>query len=267
MSNEKKNVAPVVNTTVNPVSEKPADVQVESTPATSEPVIKGIIPAVVKGTFKTPADALSDYRLAVQNKDIKASDLNAAKEALDKSILSHNNHVLREIYDSCIINEQPFVKFFTMGTWEKMRYSSRTNSLETSNVRLDVLDFIKDAAEHKNDLVNMSVFKAAMDSLVASIRLHVTAEMNGDEDINVSNTEIVNKLQAVMDCIKLPEFEGDAGHVKVYARPKDAKFLKMVSVKAAKEIGKIEVLKADKIAAYVMDVYHVQINHEQYKVK
>lgn len=212
--------------------------------------------------------ALTAYKAVKSDKDAKASELDAAKTAMDKSIDAYNARVLSSQYAGFRSGDvNPFIALFTAGTWDKRKYSTKDDAFTSTPVRLDVFDFISCSEELKVPVCSKNSLKTKLDLLTASIRDRVTEELAQSQDIHVSIGAIVKALQGVMDVMAVPEFEVNGQKVKVYARPKDARFLCACASKASRKLGGVEVLKAEKLAAYITDVYFKQINHEDYSVE
>lgn len=212
--------------------------------------------------------ALTNYKTIKANSDAKASELTAARDAMDKSISAYNDRVLASLYAGFRSGEvNPFVALFAAGTWDKRKYSAKEDTFVSMSVRLDVFDFIACSEELHNPVCSKSAVKTKLDLLSASVRDRVAEELAQAKDIHVSIGAIVKALQGVMDVLEVPEFEIKGQKAKVYARPKDARFLCACSSKASRKLGGVEVLKAEKIAAYITDIYFKQINHEDYNVE
>lgn len=213
--------------------------------------------------------ALEAYRAVKNDVNAKASALTLASSNLEKAISAYNDRVLGDKYAGFRASDaNSFMELFVAGTWEKRRYSQKDDALVSSPVRYDVLDFIK-ASETLGAPVGCSKTRltVALEALVAAIKQRVMDELSQSEDVHVSIGEIVKKLQAVMDVLEVPEFELNGKKVNIYARPKDARFLCACATKASRKLGKVEVIKSEKIAAYVTDVYYAQVNHEEYTVE
>lgn len=212
--------------------------------------------------------ALAKYKELRGNKDTKAAALTAAAQEMDKAISAYNERVLAGCYSGFRASESnSLVELFVAGTWDKRRYSSKDDAFVTVPVRHDVLDFVTCSDALGNPVCDKTRLSVALEGLVSAVRQRVVDEMAQVEDVHVSIGEIVRKLQAVMDVLAVPEFEVGGQKAHVYARPKDARFLCTAAVKASRAVGKLEVCKASKIAAFITDVYYVQMNHEEYKVE
>ena len=254
----KKNTnAPVNNETVNTTQETVKPVENAPINATS-----------IEDLDKVCTSALNAFKAVKLNKDAKASEVEAAKAAMDKAISAYNERVLAARYSAFRNGEvNPLIALFTAGTWDKRKYSAKEEDFMSTPVRFDVFDFIVSSEELKNPVITSSAtLRSKLGMLTASIRDRVTEELAQVEDINVSIGAIVKALQAVMDVLALPEFEVGGKKVKVYARPKDVRFLCACSTKASRKLGNVEVLSETKIAAYITDVFYKQITHEEYVV-
>ena len=212
--------------------------------------------------------ALTKYKTIKADANAKAAVLAAAKNEMDKALSAYNDRVLAERYAGFRAGEvNPFIALFTAGEWGKRRYSTQEDAFVDAPARHDVLDFIKSSAAHGVEVCSKANVETKLDLLTASIRDRVTEELAQEKDVHVSIKDIVKALQALMDVIALPSFERGGQKVTVYARPKDARFLCACAVKASRKLGGVEVLSANKIAAYVTDVYNTQIRHAEYTVE
>lgn len=211
--------------------------------------------------------ALTNYRSKRDDAEAKASDLAAAEGALKTAISDYNARVLASQYAGFRAAPSPIVAMFTVGTWARRKYSAKRDEFVSNAVRLDIFDFSVCSEELKNPVCNIANLKTALAALTDAIAARVDAELRQDKDTGVSIAAIVKALQGVMDVFAVPEFEANGKKVKVYARPKDARFLCACATRVSRTLGSVEVLKPEKVAAFVTDVYYTQINHAEYTVK
>lgn len=131
--------------------------------------------------------------------------------------------------------------------WDKKTKAYVAMSRKT---RLNVLDFI---AKKELDSTLPEKVKALADKLAAFIKSEVTYDGKGKKSVSVK--EVVPMLSAVVE---------EIGIDGVYARVRDVRFLAYSCTGGSASIGSLRKVEVSRVAALLVDVYHVQLSGGAY---
>lgn len=212
----------------------------------------------MKNTNTTTTKTLVDIRTAMNNADdarantesILASSYLDTMEEMDTTFADYNKGLLSAAYEEMTTPADVMRRAHYSPLHAQFDKKSNTFKAVARKTRLNVLDFIK---EKKVESALPEKIKALTEKLSAFVKSEVTYDGKGKKSVSVK--EVVPALAAVVEEIGI---EG------VYARVRDIRFLAYACTGGSGSIGALRVIETSRVAAMLVDVYHVQLSKGAY---